>query len=159
MPSAPVTPRGTGSRRKSFDEYVKTFAKRYKIAYKKVYTKEMGVVLDDVIQHTPIDTGASAGVLDNEVGSEKRAIYKGHVAFGQNIGNEPGDSGWQMVEKETNDGFKLSIVNPQWNKYLKYVHAGIIPPLPPASPGWVFRAWKRHDYRRDALRKAVKREL
>lgn len=97
-------------------------------------------LLKDIVDHTPIDTGAAAGVTSNAVGEQKRPMYRSHAAFGKNIGNLVGDSGWQLRVGRNEKGLTFSIVNPEWDDYLKYYELGLAQPLPPAQSFWVYRA-------------------
>ena len=67
---------------------------------------------------TPKDTGAAAGTKSGA----KRELYASHPArkLGLNIGNEVGDSGWQM--KWVRTSHKFVITTPMWEPYLKYVN-------------------------------------
>lgn len=97
-------------------------------AIKKKHEFRIRDILDDIgnetVAHlqaiTPKDTGAAAGTT---LGA-KRVMYKWHPAFkmGLPIGNEPGDSGWQMTH--TKNSNKFAIINPMWDPYLKYVNYG-----------------------------------
>lgn len=159
MPNAPVLPRGAGSRRKTFEDLVKGMATKYKKAYKKVYAREIKILVADIIDHSPIDTGLSAGVTSNSTGEQKRPPYKTHPAFSLKPGNELGDSGWQVRQAgETNSAFKMSILNPMWNDYLKYYELGLLTAIT-AEDHFVFNAWKRHQQRMQDRVKLVKNEL
>ena len=158
MASAPILPRGIGTNRRGFNAFIAKIAKYYPTAYRDAYYKEFTILLTDIIEHTPIDTGYAAGVTENLVGSQKRKPYAGHKASGLPMSNDPGGSGWQMdIKKDTLKEVNTSIVNPMWGSYLKFLEYGINQPLPPAKSHFVFNAWKRHLKRRDNIRKEVAR--
>jgi hypothetical protein len=91
-------------------------AKKYDTALQQVVSEQIEKTIDDLRKHTPIDTGAGAGTTQGA----KRNMYKSHPGFGMHIGNNPGDTGWQ-VEKE-NDVRRWAIVNPMWVPYLREVN-------------------------------------
>lgn len=158
MPAFPsVLPRGSGTNRRGFEAFIKSIATYYPKAYKDAYYNEVSIILTDLIETTPIDVGYAAGVTSNKVGSQKRLPYASHKAYGQPISNDPGGSGWQMKILEDAKQMKISIVNPQWDSYLKFLESGVVTPLPPAKSHFVFNAWKKHEKRRDKIRKEVKR--
>lgn len=131
--------------KKRFEDYVKQRATYYKKAYLKVMYKEIELMLLELVETTPADTGAAAGSTDRA----KRSIYSSHPAKtgGFHIGNEVGQSGWQIIEQE--DGFSLT--NPMWDLYLKYLEFGIV--HGEYQPHFVQRAWKNHLNRRRTMRR------
>lgn len=152
-----LLPRGSGANRRGFDAFIKSIAAYYPKAYRDAYYNEVSIILTDLIETTPIDVGYAAGVVSNKVGSQKRATYASHKAYGSVISNDPGGSGWQMKMMDDSKQMKISIVNPQWGTYLKFLESGVVTPLPPAKSHFVFNAWKKHEKRRDKIRKAIKR--
>lgn len=86
--------------------------------------QKMREVLEDIgnetVAHlraiTPKDTGAAAGTTQGA----NRPIYKSHPGYRMGIGNEPGDTGWQL--KWVNTASKFTIHTPMWDFYLKYVN-------------------------------------
>lgn len=153
---SPILPRGIGTRRRGFDALIRDMAAYYPKAYEEYYVKEVEILIKDIIDHTPIDTGAAAGVTSNKVGSQKRPMYSSHRAAGLPISNLPGGSGWQL-EVEQRKNLKISIINPQWDSYLKYLEYGTVQPLPPAKSHFVHSAWKRHLRRRATIKGRIKR--
>jgi hypothetical protein len=152
-----VLPRGSGTNRRGFEAFIKSIATYYPKAYRDAYYNEVSIILTDLIENTPIDTGYAAGVTSNKVGSQKRLPYPGHKAYGSVMSNDPGGSGWQMKIAEDSRTMKIAIVNPQWDSYLKFLESGIVAPVGEAKSHFVFNAWKRHEKRRDKIRKEVKR--
>lgn len=151
-----LLPSGVGSSRRGFNALIKDIAAYYPKAYEEAYIEEVEFIIKDLIDHTPIDTGAAAGVTSNSVGHQKRNLYPKHKAYGSNISNDPGGTGWQL-EVEQNKDLKISIINPQWNSYLKFLEYNIVTPLPPATAHFTFNAWKRHEKRRDRIRERIRR--
>jgi hypothetical protein len=151
-----ILPKGSGSTRRGFEALIRDIAEYYPKAYEEAYVQEIEILIKDIIDHTPIDTGAAAGVTSNRVGSQKRPMYAGHKAAGSPISNLPGGSGWQL-EVEQRKNLKMSIVNPQWNSYLKFLEYGIVQPIAPAESHFVYHAWQRHLSRRDKIRERIRR--
>lgn len=86
--------------------------------------KELAVLQQDLIDTGPVETGAA-------VGSTERAVREqrpGDKSYGFKIGNDPGDSGWQLTGiNEWDEDFKvieMGIANPMWDRYYKYVELG-----------------------------------
>lgn len=109
---------------------------------------ELQLILEDVAENGPAWTGASSG-------RPGRAIFKGfmpkwHPASGMTVGNERGDSGWQIAETARRAGSTVSValVNPMWDPYLKYVEAGVAPATVHSPGGFVREAWGHHLQRR-----------
>ncbi len=145
-----------GTNRRGFDSLIRDIANYYPRAYEVYYVREVEYLIKDIIDNTPIDTGAAAGVFSNSVGSSKRNMYLGHKASGYIIGNMPGQSGWQL-EVEQTQKLNISIVNPQWGSYLKWLEYGITEPNSPAKSHFVFAAWKKHLTRREGIRERIAR--
>ncbi len=154
-----LLPRGTGTNRRGFDQLIKDIASYYPKAYEEAYVQEVEIIIKDIIQNTPIDTGAAAGVLVNKVGAQKRPLYKGHKSGASNsdISNDPGGTGWQLQVAQTSKKLDIAIVNPQWDTYLKFLELGLVQPVAPAKPFFVFNAWMKHMKRRDTIRARIKR--
>jgi hypothetical protein len=91
-------------------------AKKYDTALKDVMQEQVDLTIDELRITTPKDTGAGAGT---EQGS-KRPIYKSHPGYGKHIGNNPGDTGWQLFKGA--DTRRWGIINPMWEPYLKEVN-------------------------------------
>jgi len=151
-----ILPRGSGTTRRGFDAMIRDITAYYPKAFEEAYVKEIEIILKGLIATTPIDTGAAAGVTSNSVGSQKRPMYPGHKASGSDIGNMPGDSGWQLEVEQKKD-LKMAIVNPQWDSYLKFLELGIVEPVAPAQPHFVFKQWELHLKRREAIHEKVAR--
>ncbi len=156
MANSPILPRGTGTNRRGFDQLIRDIAAYYPKAYEEAYVIEFEIMIKDIIDHTPIDTGYAAGVSSNSVGEQKSVITASHKAAGYIRSNLPGGSGWQL-EVEQRKNLNISIVNPQWNSYLKFLESGVVTPLAPATSHFVFRAWKRHLLRREKIRDRIRR--
>lgn len=147
-----ILPRGTGSSRQGFAAWLKDLAEHYEEQVEQTYVREMEILLNDIIQHTPIATGAAAGVEYNLVGSAHVTLTNGHPAYGLTIGNGPGESGWQLEVEKTKGKLVMSIINPMWDPYLKYLEFGIVTPADGrAESHFVHNAWQRHLARRDKL--------
>lgn len=91
-------------------------ANKYDTALQTVVTEQVDLTIDDLRINTPKDTGAGAGTIQGS----KRSIYKSHPGFGMPIGNNPGDTGWQVTKG--NDVRRWGIVNPMWVPYLREVN-------------------------------------
>ncbi len=156
MANAPILPRGSGTNRRGFDRLIKDIVAYYPQAYKNAYLNEFQILIKDIIDTTPIDTGAAAGVTQNSVGSQKSQLGPNHKAYGAPISNNPGGTGWQLVQNQSKD-INISIINPQWNSYLKFLELGIVQPIAPATSHFVFRAWQAHLHRREKIREIIKR--
>jgi hypothetical protein len=152
-----ILPRGAGITRRGLDAMIRDIMAYYPKAFEEAYVAEMEIMLKQLIDTTPIDTGAAAGVTSNSVGSQKRSYYSGHKAQPANIGNNPGDTGWQLEKEGEGKKLKLSIVNPQWDSYLKYLELGIVEPVAPAKPHFAYDTVVEHYKRRDAIAEKVRR--
>lgn len=95
---------------------LRAVAKKYDVALQEVVRVQMEITIDDLRSTTPVDTGAGAGTINGA----KRDMYFSHPGYGMHIGNNPGDTGWQM-EKE-NDVRRWAITNPMWVPYLRVVN-------------------------------------
>ena len=108
---------------------------------------ELGLIMEDVAENGPAWTGASAGRPD-------RARFPGyfpknHPASGMRIGNEPGDSGWQMLPPELHRTLvSLALANPMWEPYLKAVEMAVAPAAVRHPGGFVRDAIGHHLQRR-----------
>jgi hypothetical protein len=148
---APV-PGSTGaaaaSQRESFQKWIERRAKEISKTRLQAARDEMSTIIEDLAENGPAWTGASAGRPDRAV----IPMFKRHPAFGMSIGNalNGGESGWQLEESARRSGQQvvLSITNPMWNFYLKFVEKGVAPFQ--KHPGHFIRdAWMRHKNRRD----------
>lgn len=140
-------PRGSKGSGASFRATIEKIAAKRKKQFFETLFDEAQRLLYDIVDNTPIDTGASAGVTENSVGSKRRAVYKGHPAYGLTIGNRQGESGWQINVSLTTTKIDVSITNPMWNEYLKYYETGVLTPLPPAHIRFAYRAFVEHQIR------------
>lgn len=155
MPS--ILPRGAGGNRRSFEGFLKEIAEHYEKRVEEVYVQEMEILLNDIIQHTPIATGAAAGVEYNLVGSAHVTMTSSHPAYGLTIGNLEGESGWQLGVQQTARKLTLSISNPMWEPYLQFLEFGIVQPSDPrAKSHFVHDAWRRSHARREAMREEIR---
>jgi hypothetical protein len=152
-----VLPRGSGVTRRGFDAMIRDIIEYYPKAFEEAYVQEIEIIIKGLIDTTPIDTGAAAGVTSNSVGSKKRNMYAGHAAGNADIGNNPGDTGWQLEVKQTSKMLKMSIVNPQWDSYLKYLELGLVQPVYPGKPHFVFDQVQLHHDRRSKIQDKVRR--
>jgi hypothetical protein len=94
---------------------------------------------DRFAQITPRDTGAAAGIEGD------RPLYNSHPAskMGLTIGNEEGQSGWQVVFTQgRGSNAKYALKNPMWKPYLQFLEYGVVPG---SYIQGTFRAeWKAH---------------
>jgi hypothetical protein len=152
-----ILPRGAGTRRGSFEAWIKDIAEHYEKQFEEVYVREMEVLLNDIIQHTPIATGAAAGVESNAVGSAHVTMTNSHPAYGLTIGNMPGESGWQLEVDQKGRNLHMAISNPMWDHYLKYLEFGVVQPADPrAESHFVHSAWRRHLDRREEISSEIR---
>lgn len=160
MARQPFLPRGAGGSRRSFEQFVASVAKRLEASVEEVYVREAEIVLKDLIDTTPISTGAAAGVAQNSTADgPKRNMYVGHPAYGRQIFSSldgSSETGWQFSIKQDKNGLTISIVNPMWDEYLKYLEYGVVTPIAPAKPHFVANAWANHLRRRVEVRAAAK---
>lgn len=99
---------------------VNRIAEKVKRKADTVYKKQMENLLNELVEATPKWTGASAG---EATGIE---LPRWHPAYkeGLTIGNEPGQSGWQLDVREhaySEELVTFVIKNPMWHFYLKYI--------------------------------------
>jgi hypothetical protein len=154
--SKSILPRGSGGSRQGFAAWLQAVADHYEEQIEAAYVKEMEILLNDIIQHTPIATGAAAGVEYNLVGQAHVKLTNSHPAYGLDIGNEPGDSGWQLHVEQSKSKLVMSITNPMWEPYLKYLEYGIVTPADGrAESHFVQNAWQRHLERRDEISQEI----
>lgn len=85
-----------------------------------LWRKKLQKLIKMLSEGTPAYTGSAAGSTDNAKVDE---IPKWHPAYGMNIGNAAGDTGWQLMSQTNTKGFSYHIINPMWFKYLVYVNA------------------------------------
>lgn len=115
-----------------FSKHIMEVNKRYKKRLEYVWRVKINKLLKQLAEESPAYTGASAGTTQN---AKVDTIPKWHPAYGGNIGNNPGDTGWQLKEVQTKGRTLFQIVNPMWTKYLVYVNAFGI------HQGFVDRIW------------------
>jgi hypothetical protein len=135
------------SQRNSFEKWLLGRVKARKEARLKLARAEMLRIVEDLAENGPAWTGASAGRPDRAVAP----LTKHHPAFGMTIGNviTGGESGWQIIESARRKGSQvvLTIVNPMWDHYLKFVEFGVAP-FQKHKGHFVRDAWGRHLQRR-----------
>ena len=54
MPRQPFLPRGAGGNRRSFESFIRQFAKHVETTYIEAYTREVEIIIKDLIDTTPI---------------------------------------------------------------------------------------------------------
>lgn len=91
-------------------------AKRRGEAIADVIERELALTVKELQQLTPKDTGAAAGTT----AGSRRPIYKSHPGYGMKIGNDQGDSGWQVYNNR--DTRYWAITNPMWVDYLRRIN-------------------------------------
>jgi hypothetical protein len=156
MAIRPILPRGSGLNRGSFESWLNSVADYYEQRVEEVYVKEMEVLLNDIIQHTPIATGAAAGVESNLVGDAHVTMTNSHPAYSLQIGNGPGDSGWQLEVDQSKGKLRMAIFNPMWKPYLEFLEYGIVTPADPrAKSHFVHDAVQRHLARREEISREI----
>lgn len=84
------------------------------------YEKKMHELVRNLRDATPRFTGAASGDPTDIV------VPKWHPAYGKIIGNEPGDTGWQLRVATRGSQVVFQVINPMWNLYLKYVEYGTV---------------------------------
>ena len=115
-------------------DFIKSISAKQKQSLTVLWRRKMTLLIRDLANGTPAYTGAAAGMTKN---AKVNSIPKWHPAYGMEIGNSPGDSGWQLYSTTTQKGFAYSIVNPMWSKYLIYVNSFGI------HAGFVDRIWEQ----------------
>ena len=135
---------------------IRDIAAYYPKAFEEAYVTEVEIMIKGLIDTTPIETGAAAGVTSNSVGAQKRSMYASHKADRFQRGNQPGNSGWQL-EVEQQKNLKIAIINPQWDSYLKFLETGAVQPVAPATSHFVFKQWQLHLKRRETIQDKVRR--
>lgn len=107
---------------RDFDRAITRIAKAHKKRFIDKYRQRIMALLRELAAATPVDTGAAKG---DDTG-HKRDIYPSHPAFGMTIGNNIGDSGWQVEEVSDSNGdlVRFRILNPMYEHYLKYIEFG-----------------------------------
>jgi hypothetical protein len=113
--------------------------------------KEMTAIAEDVIEHNPAYTGASAGNLSRGYA----VMTRHHPAFGMTVGNkfsgryDENLAGWQIIESARRKGsiVELSLVNNMWDPYLRLVEKGLAK-YQTSDGHFVKNAWYRHLARR-----------
>ncbi len=133
-----------------FKKHLERVVEERKLSRLKVAHDECDTIVEDLANSGPAWTGASAGRADR--GSVDLVDVPNHPAnrLGLEIGNEPGQSGWQVHETARTKGttVKVYISNPMYNEYLKYQDLGIGPHANPENVGFVRNAFLRHLNRR-----------
>jgi alpha-glucuronidase len=110
----------TEEARKQFHDFVKQIAVRSKKKFTTIYRRKIDALLFKLIAVTPRHTGAAAGEATGT------PMPPSHPAFGMTIGNDEGDSGWQLREVTEGKHTVWVIVNPMWLPYLHYLEYGTI---------------------------------
>jgi hypothetical protein len=107
---------------KEFQKAILAMAKRHHKRFTDKYRQKIFQLHRNLIAATPVDTGAAKG----DDSGANRDLYKSHPAayVPYLIGNEPGESGWQVIETVKDGNIVFSIANPMWDYYLKYVEFG-----------------------------------
>lgn len=83
--------------------------------------REAVQIRTDLIEVGPVDTGIARGEASGA------PVAPTHKGAGLAIGNEPGESGWQIRPgKQTATEASISIGSPLWESYLKWVETGWI---------------------------------
>ena len=96
-----------GRRESALRDHLRMVAKRHALNLTDLIEDQMRLTIEELRVTTPKDTGAAAGV---EWG-KKRNMHKSHPGWGMRIGNEPGDTGWQIM---SNNPQHWAITNPMW---------------------------------------------
>jgi hypothetical protein len=105
---------------KDIDSWLRGIVKKQNQSLPTLWRRKLSVLIAQLAAGTPAYTGAAAGTQRNAKVDE---IPKWHPAYGMTIGNDPGDSGWQLETVQTDKGTTFYIMNPMWLKYLVYVNA------------------------------------
>lgn len=102
------------------ESFLRNIVKKQKQSLPVLWRRKLTVLIRNLAAGTPAYTGAAAGTRMNAKVNE---IPKWHPAYGMTIGNDPGDTGWQLFETKTDKGTTFAIYNPMWIHYLVYVNA------------------------------------
>lgn len=113
---------------KDLTDFLKTIVKKQKQSLTVLWRRKMNVLIQRLADGTPAYTGAAAGITKHAKVDE---IPSWHPAYGMTIGNDPGETGWQLLSQTNTKGFSYHIINPMWAPYLVYVnsigqHAGFV---------------------------------
>lgn len=107
-------------RRGRFAKAIRMMADKHKVRVKALLEEIGDSTVTKLREITPKDTGAAAGTSVGAKRSLANVPWHPAVKRGLDIGNQPGQSGWQM--KWINTANKFSIFTPMWDPYLKYVN-------------------------------------
>jgi hypothetical protein len=122
--------------------FFKRLLKDYPGRFLTAVVREAETITTQLIQTTPIDTGAAAGVKDNATGHAKRPIYPKHPAYGMG-GVSGGALGWKIkIKKRNQHSQDVLITNAMWEPYLQYVEY-----LHPTKGHFTLKAWTDHRIR------------
>ncbi len=138
--------KNAGRGRSRFESWLSNRAAEHAQTRLQAMREELQLILEYVAENGPNWTGASAG----RTNAGSIPVPKWHPAYGLSLGNERGESGWQIAETARRNGSQvsMSLVNPMWNPYLKIVEAGAAPASVHSRGGFVRDAWGHHLQRR-----------
>jgi len=102
-------------RRDRFEKWINKVKQTHKLRIVDILADIGTEAVDTLRKLTPKDTGAAAGA---PTGKPMRASHPGR-AYAK-IGNDPGDTGWQLYHAR--NSLKFAIINPMWDSYLKFVN-------------------------------------
>lgn len=113
LPASRIAP---ALRRERIRDVLMRIAKQRQTKLSNIIDVHVDMLITDLRNLTPKDTGAGAGSKEGAV----RDLYRGHPAkeMGLPIGNFEGASGWQPHMKVS--GTHWAVINPMWDKYLVY---------------------------------------
>jgi len=119
-------------------------AKAFGVKFKEHAIRSMEETLNEIIDNSPIHTGASSGVTG--AAFAYKINYPSHPAhsYASSVGNyfNQGQSGWQLHYKGVNQyRGSVYVTNPMWEPYLKFVEYGF---YPASRSGFVASAWRNH---------------
>jgi hypothetical protein len=116
-----------------FSKHILEVSRKQKKRLEIVWARKLKKLVAELAEATPAYTGAAAGITGN---AKVDGIPAWHPAYGMTIGNQPGDTGWQLKQVERDGRTLFQITNPMWRLYLVYVNSFGI------HAGFVERAWE-----------------
>lgn len=132
---------GIGSDRERFVKYIQSLPRKHKMRLRDKLRDEAYIIVAALAGVTPRKTGAAAGRATGVPMTPK------HPGYAMAIGNDPGDTGWQVRYYDHSD--KITIGTPMWKPYLRYHEFGIVG----NNAGFVRGVWQYHLQKRKTYRK------
>ena len=129
------------------NEFLSKLRKKYKKRIEQIAVIEANKIIKKLVESTPVDTGLAVGNTNDP--RVKRSPYPSHPAVRYSVPN----LGWTVkeIERIDKDRVTISIGNPMWRYYLRFVNMGI---PSPRTAGFVQQAWA--NYVNEASRRGLK---